>query len=407
MREKVAFAPDALPLALQDARQVVSEMLILSTCNRTELYAATSDSDTANKLVSWLANWHNLPAENLHPYLYIHQQDAAVKHTLRVACGLDSLVLGEPQILGQLKSALQIASTQAATGNRINRLMQHAFATAKKVRTQTSIGANPISVAFAAVSLARQIFSQLEQQTALLIGAGETIELVGKHLAANRIGHVLVANRSVEKAQKLAAEYGGQGIGLQEIADYLPQADIVISSTAAPVPILGKGTVERALKIRKHRPIFMVDIAVPRDIEAEVASLDDVYLYTVDDLQSVIEENLQSRRLAAEQAERMVETATGSFMAWLKAQDHMHTIRQYRAHTDQVRQAVLAKAETLLQNGKSPQEALHFLAHTLTNKLTHDATQAMHHAARHGDHALLDSARTLFNLNDNDIQSGG
>ncbi|MDX9990228.1 glutamyl-tRNA reductase [Thiothrix unzii] len=402
IREKVSFSPDAMTRALHSARQVVQESVILSTCNRTEIYAVCPPQQSVQSVVAWLAQWHSLPVSQLQPYLYLHQDEAAVRHTLRVACGLDSLVLGEPQILGQLKSALQVATEQAVTGNHLNRLMQHAFSTAKKVRTQTSIGANPISVAFAAVSLAKQIFSQLEKQTALLIGAGETIELVGKHLATNKIGHVLVANRSVDKAQKLAAEYGGKGISLQELADHLPKADIVISSTASPVPILGKGTVERALKIRKHRPMFMVDIAVPRDIEQEVAELDDVYLYTVDDLQSVIEENLQSRRAAAEQAEGMVGTETSNFMAWLRAQDHMDTIREYRARTEQTRQETLDKALALLHHGKTPEEALQFLAHTLSNKLSHDATQAMHHAARNGDHALLAHARALFNLSTTD-----
>ena len=402
IREKVSFSPDAMTRSLHSARQVVQESVILSTCNRTEIYVVCPPQQSVQSVVEWLAQWHSLPVSQLQPYLYLHQDEAAVRHTLRVACGLDSLVLGEPQILGQLKSALQVATEQAVTGNHLNRLMQHAFSTAKKVRTQTSIGANPISVAFAAVSLAKQIFSQLEKQTALLIGAGETIELVGKHLATNKIGHVLVANRSVDKAQKLAAEYGGKGISLQELADHLPKADIVISSTASPVPILGKGTVERALKIRKHRPMFMVDIAVPRDIEQEVAELDDVYLYTVDDLQSVIEENLQSRRAAAEQAEGMVGTETSNFMAWLRAQDHMDTIREYRARTEQTRQETLDKALALLHHGKTPEEALQFLAHTLSNKLSHDATQAMHHAARNGDHALLAHARALFNLSTTD-----
>ena len=398
IREKVAFASDSLSTALQSAHQVVPENLILSTCNRTEIYAACDTQQSIDALIQWLATWHQIPVSQLKPYLYIHHQEAAVRHTLRVACGLDSLVLGEPQILGQLKTALQHATEQAVTGGQINRLMQHAFSTAKKVRTQTSIGANPISVAFAAVSLAKQIFSQFEKHTALLIGAGETIELVGKHLAAHKIGHVLVANRSVDKAQKLAAEYNGQGIGLTDIADYLPKADIVISSTASPLPILGKGTVERALKIRKHQPMFMVDIAVPRDIEAEVAQLDDVYLYTVDDLQSVIEENLQSRRAAAEQAETMVLEEVDSFMSWLRAQDHMSTIRHYRSRVEQMRQEVLDKALNLLQNGKNPEEALQFLAHTLSNKLSHDATQVMHQAARNNDYGLLAHAKRLFNL---------
>ncbi len=402
IREKVSFSPDSLPLALHAAHQVVPENLILSTCNRTEIYAAAHPQQSVTALIDWLASWHKMSAAQLQPYLYVYQQDDAVRHALRVACGLDSLVLGEPQILGQLKTALQAASDQATTGNQLNRLMQHAFSTAKKVRTQTSIGANPVSVAFAAVSLAKQIFSKLETQTALLIGAGETIELVGKHLATNHIGKIIVANRSIDKAQKLAAEYGGKGIGLPELADHLPQADIIISSTASPVPILGKGAVERALKIRKHRPMFMVDIAVPRDIEQEVAQLDDVYLYTVDDLHSVIEENLQSRRAAAEQAEGMVITEVSNFMAWRRAQDHMNTIRAYRARTESIRQEVFDKATALLQNGKSPAEALQFLAHTLTNKLSHDATQAMHEAARNGDHQLLAHARTLFNLSTDD-----
>lgn len=405
IREKVSFSPDEMPQALDSAHQVTQENIILSTCNRTEIYTANDQQNPSAQLIDWLARWHKMPADQLYPYLYVYQQDDAVRHTFRVACGLDSLILGEPQILGQLKAALQRAVEQSTTGNLLNRLMQHAFSTAKKIRTKTSIGANPVSVAFAAVSLAKQIFSQLERQTALLIGAGETIELVGKHLAANKIGKVLVANRSVDKAQKLATEYGGKGISLQELADHLPQADIVISSTASPLPILGKGAVERALKIRKHRPIFMVDIAVPRDIEQEVAQLDDVYLYTVDDLQSVIEENLQSRQAAAEQAEDMVLEETNQFMAWLRAQDHMDTIRQYRARTEAIRQEVLNKALTMLNNGKTAEESLQFLAHTLSNKLSHDATQAMHKAARNGDLTLLDSAQTLFNLphtSDND-----
>ena len=402
IREKVSFAPDSMLQALQSAHQVVKENLILSTCNRTEIYAACSPDQTVETLTKWLADWHKLSANQLQPYLYTYKQEEAVRHALRVACGLDSLVLGEPQILGQLKAALQTAHSTATTGTQLSRLMQHAFSTAKKVRTQTSIGANPISVAFAAVSLAKQIFSQLQKHTALLIGAGETIELVGKHLAANNIGHILVANRSVDKAHKLAAEYGGKGISLQEIGDYLPQADIVISSTASPVPILGKGAVERALKIRKHRPMFMVDIAVPRDIEQEVAQLDDVYLYTVDDLQSVIEENLQSRRAAAEQAEGMVLGEVENFMAWLRAQDHMDTIRQYRCRTEQLRQEVLDKALGMLHNGKNPEETLQFLAHTLANKLSHDATQAMHTAARTGNHELLANAKILFNLSSSD-----
>lgn len=397
IREQVAFSPERLADALQSAKLVAPENLILSTCNRTELYAAYQGPPPTEQLIDWLAHFHQLPAKQLKPYLFTYHHEEAVQHALRVACGLDSLVLGEPQILGQLKDALQNASEAHATGLELNRLMQHAFSTAKRVRTQTSIGSNPVSVAFAAVSLARQIFSKLEQQTALLVGAGETIELVGRHLATNGIGQIMIANRNVERAQALAKSYNGLGFGLPQISEYLPKADIVISSTAAPLPIIGKGMVERALKVRKHRPMFMVDIAVPRDIEPEVDKLDDVYLYTVDDLRSVIEENLQSRREAAMQAEVMVNEEVERFMGWLRAQQQMSVIKQYRQHNEAIRNDVLARAQKLLQS-KSPEEALEFLAHTLTNKLTHAPTQMMNQAAHAGNEALLAQAKLLFNL---------
>lgn len=397
IREQVSFAPEHMLQALHSAHDIVHENLILSTCNRTELYAVAQENQTPEQIIRWLANFHKLSVEKLKPYLFVYQQEHAVQHALRVACGLDSLVLGEPQILGQMKSALQEASSAKTTGNHLNRLMQHAFSTAKKVRTQTEIGSNPVSVAFAAVSLAKQIFSHLEEQTALLVGAGETIELVGRHLARHNIGNIIVANRNVEKAEQLAKNYNGLGISLPEIGEYLPQADIVISSTAAPLPIIGKGMTERALKIRKHRPVFMVDIAVPRDIEPEVGELDDIYLYTVDDLQSVIEENLESRRSAAAQAETMVNNEVDHFMGWLRAQSQQKLIRHYREQNAVIRDEVLERAQKLLQN-KSPEEVLNFLAHTLTNKLTHAPTQALNQAAKAGNTQLLSNATTLFNL---------
>ena len=399
IREQVAFSPESLVEALHAAKLVTQEHLILSTCNRTEIYAAITEEQPIEQLIQWLARFHNIPVNKLQPYLFTYQAEKAVQHAMRVACGLDSLVLGEPQILGQLKTALHSATEAQATGHQLTHLMQHAFNTAKKVRTQTSIGANPVSVAFAAVSLSKQIFSQLEKQTALLVGAGETIELVGRHLAAHKIGQVIVANRNVERARKLAEQYHGIGIGLPEITEYLPKADILISSTAAPLPIIGKGMVERALKARKHRPMFMVDIAVPRDIEPEVGKLDDVYLYTVDDLQSVIEENLQSRRDAAEQAEQMVLAEVKNFMGWLRAQEHRNTIRQFRQQNESIRDEVLARAQKMLQT-KTPNEALEFLANALTNKLTHAPIQSMNQAAQSGNDVLLASAKILFNLTD-------
>lgn len=399
IREQVAFSPERLLEALHAAKPLAQEHLILSTCNRTELYVTCHEHEQLEQLISWLARFHNLPQHKLQPYLFVYQEEQAIQHAMRVACGLDSLVLGEPQILGQLKTALQTATEAQTTGHQLTHLMQHAFNTAKKVRTQTSIGANPVSVAFAAVSLSKQIFSQLEKQTALLVGAGETIELVGRHLNTNKIGHIIVANRNVERARKVAEQYNGLAIGLPDIADYLPKADIVISSTAAPLPIIGKGMVERALKARKHRPMFMVDIAVPRDIEPEVGQLDDVYLYTVDDLQSVIEENLQSRRAAAEQAESMVLEEVQSFMGWLRAQEHRDTIRQFRQQNEAIRDEVLARAQKMLQH-KDAAEVLEFLANTLTNKLTHAPIQSMNQAAQSGNDVLLANAKTLFNLTD-------
>lgn len=399
IREQVAFSPERLAEALHSAKLITQEHLILSTCNRTEVYAAAHEPQQIEQLIAWLARFHSIPPSKLQPYLFVYQEEQAVQHAMRVACGLDSLVLGEPQILGQLKTALQQANQAQATGHQLTHLMQHAFNTAKKVRTQTSIGANPVSVAFAAVSLSKQIFSHLEKQTALLVGAGETIELVGRHLSAHKIGQIIVANRNLERARKVAALYKGIAIGLPEIADYLAKADILISSTAAPLPIIGKGMVESALKLRKHRPMFMVDIAVPRDIEPEVGHLDDVYLYTVDDLQSVIEENLQSRRAAAEQAETMILDEVQSFMGWLRAQEHRDTLRQFRQYNEAIRDEVLARAQKMLQN-KNPNEVLEFLANTLTNKLTHAPIQSMNQAAQTGNDVLLANAKTLFNLTD-------
>jgi len=410
IREKVAFTPEGLSTTLEkiridfdDENSVINdkknnEVIILSTCNRTEIY---SFSDYSSEQISqWLPKHNGITEADINKYSYEHQGDEATRHIMRVASGLDSMVLGEPQIFGQLKTALKTASEYKTAGSTLKRLMQHAFLTAKKVRTRTGIGSNPVSVAFAAVNLAKQIFSSLDKKTALLIGAGETIELVGKHLKKANIGNVIIANRNVEKATLLAEEFNGVGISLQDIGEYLADADIVISSTAAPMPIIGKGTVEAALKARKHKPIFMVDIAVPRDIEAEVGDLDDIYLYTVDDLQSVIEDNLKSRQDAAKQGESMINDEVENFMSWLRAQDQMDIIKRYRDKIGVIQSDTLEKAQKLLKNGTTPDEALQFLAHTLTNKLAHDATVAMNKAAHAGDNKLLEASNKLLNLSD-------
>jgi len=409
IREKVAFSPDGLIETLSQIKNDIennhkdNEVIILSTCNRTEIY--TYSNYTEEQILDWLSKEHGMDSQNLKEYIYNHANGEAIKHVMRVASGLDSMVLGEPQIFGQLKGALKTASEKKTAGTTLKRLMQHAFSTAKKVRTQTGIGTNPVSVAFAAVNLAKQIFSNLDNKTALLIGAGETIELVGKHLNNANIGKVIIANRSVEKATQLANEFNGLGITLQDIGDYLPDADIVISSTAAPMPIIGKGTVEAALKKRKHKPIFMVDIAVPRDIEEEVGELDDIYLYTVDDLQSVIEDNMKSRQEAALQGEEMIAEEVESFMGWMRAQDQMSLIKSYRDKISTIQDETLDKALKLLKNGSTADEALSFLAHTLTNKLAHDATVAMNKAAHSGDHKLLEASDKLLNLSTVETQT--
>ncbi|WP_040851505.1 glutamyl-tRNA reductase [Thiorhodospira sibirica] len=400
IRERVVFPPDKVEPALQELISAahLPEAAILSTCNRTEIYFSQNTENGDDAVIRWLGEYHKLRLDEFRPYLYQHGEADAVRHVMHVACGLDSLVLGEPQILGQMKTAYQAANTAGTMGRELGRLFQHAFSVAKNVRTATAIGASAVSVAFAAVSLARQIFGDLKPLTAMMIGAGETIELAARHLHTNKVGKLLVANRTLERANDLASQFGGEGLTLQQISERLAECDIVISSTASPVPILGKGAVERALKIRKHRPIFMVDIAVPRDIEPEVSELDDVYLYTVDDLEEVIQENLQSRREAATQAAEMIEAEVASFMGWLRAQEAVCTIRAFRHKAHSLQHEVLDKALQMAAAGRSTEDSLRYLAHTLTNKLLHDPCHRMNDAARQGRVELLEAAHSLFNL---------
>lgn len=400
IREKLAYNPDELDHATRSLLKLCPESFIISTCNRTEIYLSrhSEESSLENKLLNWLSQSRLIPINKLIKHSYTYHNEKAVQHLLRVVCGLDSMVLGEPQILGQVKNAHQQAINSKSTGTILNRLAQFSFSAAKKIRTQTAIGANPISVAYAAVRLAKQIFADLSQQTVLLVGAGETIELACRHLNSHGIGHIIVANRSIKNAHKLADEFNGEAISLEQISQFLPRADIVISSTAAPIPIIGKGSVERALKARRYQPMFMVDIAVPRDIEPEVSDLDDVYLYTVDDLQSVIEENMQSRQVAAQQAEEMVSDEVILFMNWLRAQGQVQLIRDYREGAHEHRKQTLEKAHRLLKNGKSAEDTLEFLAHTLTNKLAHEPTAAINKAAHSGDTELLEAAKKILNL---------
>jgi glutamyl-tRNA reductase len=400
IRERLTFGPDIIVAALRSLTELagIHEAVILSTCNRTEVYCHTDPGDADELTRDWLAGFHGLSVEDISPYLYMHEERRAIGHLLSVASGLDSMVLGEPQILGQVKNAFQTASDAGRTGKLLTRLFQHAFSTAKQVRTDTAIGDSPVSVAFAAVSLARQIFADLSQQTAMLIGAGETIELAARHLIQNGIGRIIVANRTIARAQELAEQFDAYAIGLTEIPSHLADADIVISSTASPVPILGKGTVESALKRRRHRPMFMVDIAVPRDIEAEVADLEDVYHYTVDDLDEVIQGNLRSREEAAGQAQEIIQFQVDEFLAWMRSLDAVGLIQDYRRQAGNIRDEVLGKALRMVESGKPAEEALTFLAQTLTNKLLHTPSTQLREAGSNGQHELLEAANALFQL---------
>lgn len=403
VRERVAFAPERLADALQRLRDETQtqEVAILSTCNRTEIYCAQDHPD-AERLLNWMAGYHGLSTDELRRCSYLHSDAGAVNHMMRVAAGLDSMVLGEPQILGQMKDAWQAARSAGTLGPYLDRLFQSTFNTAKQVRTDTAIGENPVSVAFAAVSLSRQIFSDLRRSTALLIGAGETIGLVARHLFEQGVGRIIVANRTLERAQLLSEALGADAILLNQIPDVLAQCDIIISSTASPLPILGKGAVERALKQRRHKPMFMVDIAVPRDIEPEVGGLADVYLYTVDDLHEVIEDNLRSRQDAAQAAERLVDQGAGEFMQRLRALAAVDVLRRYRHKAEQLRDQELLKAQARLERGADPALVLAEMARALTNKLLHDPSVQLKQMSAEGRAEALALAQELFALDDHE-----
>ena len=402
LREQVAFSPDEIPDALRDAREFIGtqEVAILSTCNRTELYCTINDSATQlfDRALDWLTHYHEVDYRELSQHSYTYHGKEAVRHIMRVACGLDSMVLGEPQILGQLKSAYATAQEAGTTGSSLNRLFQHSFTTAKQIRTETAINEQPVSVAFAATQLAKQIFADLSENTALLIGAGETIELVARHLRHQGLTKIIVANRTLERASLLTNEFGGRPILLSDLTQVLHEADIIISSTASPVPVLGKGAIEKALKKRRHRPIFMVDIAVPRDIEPEVSELSDIFLYTVDDLNGVIEDNMQQRKKAAVQAESMIDTDVFEFMTRLRSLGAVDVLRNYRRQTELVRDIELEKALQTLSKGAEPDKVLQQFARSLTNKLMHEPSVQLKQAAANGKQEQLEWAETLLGL---------
>lgn len=399
IQEQAVFGPEKLVPALQNltARRDIDETAILSTCNRTEIYCRQQQPD-GQAVVKWLCQFHALEPQQLQECLYHHPEEEAVKHAFRVASGLDSMVLGEPQILGQMKTAFATAHKAGTTGKILNRLFQNTFSVAKQVRTDTAIGASAVSIAYAAVDLAKKIFADLGTKTVLLIGAGETIELVARHLTNNGVRHIIVANRSVERAELLTSRISGEAIALSELPNRLAEADIIIASTASTLPILGKGAVESALKLRRHKPIFMVDLAVPRDIEAEVGGLADVFLYTVDDLKQIIEENISSRRDATDEAEKIIALETIRFMHWLRGLNAVPTILSFRKNVDDLRNAALEQAYRQLAAGENPERIIETLAHNLSNKFAHAPSQALKQADNEGNSRLLTAARKLFML---------
>ncbi|HEY0334389.1 MAG TPA: glutamyl-tRNA reductase [Stenotrophomonas sp.] len=391
LRERAAFDGEAVPRALESLRALprVSEAALLSTCNRTELYAV---ADEAQVLTDWLDSH----APGLQAYLYQHSDGDAVRHLFRVATGLDSMVLGEPQILGQVKDAWAVARAHGALGHRLDRLFQQTFSVAKRARTDTRIGANPVSVASAAVRVARESFARLDESTVLLIGAGETIELAARHLSEGKVRRLLIANRTLAHAQALASQHGGYALPLDELPRHLAEADVVFSATASREPVVSRRQVEDALRARRRKPMLLFDLAVPRDVDPGVAELDDAYLYTVDDLERAVEDNRRSRREAAGAAEAIIELQVARYLETQQASSHHAPLKRLRAYGESTREELLAKARQQLANGRAADEVLEQLAHGLTNRLLHPPTAALREAALSGDAELARAAERLF-----------
>ncbi|MBY0555896.1 MAG: glutamyl-tRNA reductase [Burkholderiaceae bacterium] len=388
LRERLAFAPDQLGQAVREARSWFErldqrghdEAAILSTCNRTELYAASHAPDPLDAGAHFLADFHKLNYAELRPHLYMLPQHDAVRHTFRVASGLDSMVLGETQILGQIKDAIRTADEAGGLGTYLHQLFQRSFSVAKEVRSTTEIGAHSVSMAAAAVRLSQRIFDKISEQNVLFIGAGEMIELCATHFAAQNPRSITVANRTLERGEELAHRYGGQAIRLAELQDKLHLYDIVVSCTASSLPLIGLGMVERAIKARRHKPIFMVDLAVPRDIEPEVARLNDAFLYTVDDLGKVVQTGLENRQAAVAQAEAIIETRVQSFMHWIDDRAVVPVIQSLHENGEALRQLELERARRMLAKGEDIDAVLEALSKGLTAKFMHGPQQALHRA---------------------------
>ncbi len=395
LREKVAFSEDRLVAALRALRQErgVAEVVILSTCNRTELYWAGSASGA--ELSQWLEQHHDQGLD-LASSVYVHQEKHAVEHAFNVASGLDSMVLGEAQILGQLKNAYRIAQETGSTGPHLNKLFQAAFSAAKRVRSETQIGANAVSLASATVSLARRMYSDFSTHTALMIGAGEMIALTARHFAAAGVKRIVIANRTLVNAQALAAEVSGYAVDLSHLDKELTEADIVVSCTASPLPLITKVAAAAAVRTRRHRPIFMVDLAVPRDIDPAVADLEDVYLFSIDDLQQLVDENRQQREVAAGDAKVVISEEVARFLQDARAKEAGPAIRALRQQADAIRRQTLEQAQRMLSAGKSTDEAMEFLANTLTNRLLHTPTQALRQAAESAETVVAEALTRII-----------
>ncbi len=395
LREKVAFNEDRLVAALRTLRQEsgIAEVVILSTCNRTEVYWAGTAS--GGELSRWLERHHGNTLD-IAGSLYVHQDRLAVEHAFSVASGLDSMVLGEAQILGQLKDAYRVAHETGSTGPWLNKLFQAAFSAAKRVRSETLIGANAVSLASATVSLARRMYANLSDHSALMIGAGEMIALTARHFASAGVKHMVIANRTLSRAQSLATELKAYAVDLSALDRELADADIVVSCTASSVPLISKKAAAAAVRVRRHRPILMVDLAVPRDIEPSVAEIEDVYLFSIDDLQQLVDENRQQREVAAGGARLLLEEEVARFLAGVRAHDAGPAIRALRQNADTIRLQTMEQARRMLASGKSSDEVLEYLANTLTNRLLHSPTQALRQAAESTDPALADILARLL-----------
>lgn len=400
IRERMSFGPEQVPAALRQITSLpgVEEAAVISTCNRTEIYAMLGDATAGDRLTEWLARERSPDDPDVRQRFYSHTDQDAARHLFRVACGLDSMILGEPQILGQIKDAYELAQAQHTVHNMLHRLFQYTFTVAKQVRTDTRIGENPVSVAYATTHLARQIFSDFGKLTALLIGAGETIELVSRHLHEQGTGRMVIANRTLSRAHALAQQFGGYAIGLPEIPMHLGEIDMIIASTASPDVIVDYEMVANAFSARKRRPVLIVDIAVPHDIDPDVAKLDDVYLFTIDDMQNVIEENRRSRQEAAREADILIDTHVRQFTDQLQSLNAVPTIRAVRQHAGTLRDETLEQARQMLRNGQSADEVMQFLADTLTNRLMHAPTAYLREAAHEGRNHIIEEARSLFGV---------